>query len=795
MDHATELDHAEGVRFFETKVRPVLAQHCYECHAADEQESELRVDTLEGLLRGGHAGPSLVPGKPAGSLLVTAIGYRDNDLKMPPEQKLSDTEIADITRWVEIGAPHPDSDSVQPVQRGSEIDLQAGRQHWAFQRPQKSEPPTLDAGMVDPIDAFVLARLQDAGLQRVPPADKATLLRRATFDLTGLPPTPAEIDAFLADDSEDAFAKVVDRLLSSPHYGERWGRHWLDIARYADSNGLDENVVHAHAWRYRDYVVQSLNDDKPYSDFIVEQLAGDLLDSGDDINLRNERLIATGFLVLGPKVLAEKDEAKMEMDIIDEQLDTLGRSIMGLTLGCARCHTHKFDPISHRDYYALAGIFKSTRTMDSYKTVAQWHENLVETPQQTAAFEQHQQRVADKQKQIDQTVAAATAALETNDEKWKPAEREKHFPADTQATLKTLREELKKLQDAAPERPMAMGVVEGEVADTAVHLRGSHLTLGDIVPRRFPEVLTPEPLPPLPDDRSGRLEFARWLTDGKHPLTARVMVNRIWRGHFGKGLVGTVDNFGLQGDPPTHPELLDWLAVRFVEQGWSIKAMHRMIMLSETYQTSSRYDADNAALDPDNQLYWRYDLRRLEAEAIRDGLLAISGNLDPTLGGSLLQLKSREYVFNHTSQDRSTYGIHRRSIYVPVIRNHLYDMFKLFDYTDASVLTGDRNTSTLAPQALFMMNSQWIDEITTAMAERLLTHDDAVEARVQRLYRQAYGRRPTTDEVSTATQFLEHFQTVLEQQADADGADDPQQMAWQALCQAVISSSEFVYLR
>lgn len=342
---------------------------------------------------------------------------------------------------------------------------------------------------------------------------------------------------------------------------------------------------------------------------------------------------------------------------------------------------------------------------------------------------------------------------------------------------------------------MAMGVVEGEIADTTVHLRGSHLTLGDVVPRRFPEVLTPDNQPPLPDDHSGRLEFARWLTDGDHPLTARVMVNRIWRGHFGKGLVKTVDNFGLQGDKPTHPELLDWLAVRFVEEGWSIKAMHRMIMLSETYQTSSRFDADSAKQDPNNRFYWRYDLRRLEAEAIRDGLLAISGTLDHTLGGSLLQLKSREYVFNHTSQDRSTYGISRRSIYVPVIRNHLYDMFKLFDYTDASVLTGDRNTSTLAPQALFMMNSQWIDDITSAMADRLLKQQGTVETHVEQLYLEAYGRRPTTDEVASATQFLTQFQTVLEQQADAESSDDGRRMAWQALCQSVVSSSEFVYLR
>ncbi|MFG0264046.1 MAG: PSD1 and planctomycete cytochrome C domain-containing protein [Rhodopirellula sp. JB055] len=792
---------AEQLDFFEAKIRPQLIDHCYECHGEDSQESELRVDTLAGILTGGLAGPSLVPGKPASSLLMTAVRYQDNDLRMPPDEKLSDIQIADLMHWIQIGAPHPDSGELGPIAQRGEVDIQTGREHWAFQPPVKVTPPSAGGSIenaTNPIDAFVLAKLEEHGLRLNPPADKRTLLRRVTFDLIGLPPTPEEIDAFLADDSPDAFARVVDRLLASPHYGERWARHWLDVARYADSNGLDENVVHGNAWRYRDYVVRSLNDDKPYDEFVVEQLAGDLLDSGDDIELRHQRLIATGYLVLGPKVLAEQDETKMAMDIIDEQIDTVGRSLMGLTLGCARCHTHKFDPISHRDYYGLAGIFQSTQTMDSYKTVAKWHENSIENPEQAAHRIAHEQQISAREKRINAKVEAAKSTLDPPaDVDAKPEEVEKRFAAETQAELKTLREELAAWKETVPEVPMAMGVLDGEIVDTPVHLRGSHLTLGEIVPRRVPEVLAWDGQPVIPDDQSGRLQFARWLTNGRHPLTARVMVNRLWRGHFGKGLVSTVDNFGLKGSPPTHPELLDWLAVQFVEEGWSIKSMHRMILLSQTYQRSSDFDSGNAALDPSNQWYWRFSLRRLEAEAIRDGLLAVSGQLDRNTGGNIMPYMNREYVFNHTSQDKSKYDSTRRSIYVPVIRNHLFDMFQLFDYTDASVLNGDRNTSTIAPQALFLMNSEMVSDLTFAFADRLLADDNDAVQRIRRLYLEAFGRPATDVEISDAVRFLSQFETLLRKDhvSSGDSEADRTRLTWQALCQAVVSSSEFVYIR
>lgn len=787
------------IQFFETKIRPLLADHCYECHGEESQESDLRVDTLLGMLKGGLAGPSVSPGKADSSLLMTAVRYQDSDLRMPPEEKLSDAQIADLANWIEMGAPHPDSSTTQPVQRGSDVDLEKGRQHWAFQPPVKHTPPKIDpnAPEENPIDAFLLAGLQDQGLQRVPLADKETFIRRATFDLLGLPPTQEEITAFVEDDSPAAVRRLVDRLLASPHYGERWGRHWLDVARYADSNGVDENIAHGNAWRYRDYVIAAFNNDKPYDQFVTEQLAGDLLESGEETSLRNERLVATGFLVLGPKFLAEQDQTKMAMDIIDEQLDTVGRSLLGLTFGCARCHTHKFDPISHHDYYGLAGIFKSTHTMDSYKTIAKWHENEIPTSAEAEHIEAHQKKVAAQEKKIADRLAEAFAQLpEVTEEKPEAkkktaAEKEKLLPAEVQGELKTLRDALKVLQDNKPEMPSAMGVTDGTIVDTPVHLRGSHLTLGDVVPRRFPQVLTSVDQPPLPAEKSGRLEFARWLTNGEHPLTARVMVNRIWHGHFGKGLVGTVDNFGLQGDRPSHPELLDWLAIRFVEEGWSLKSMHRLIMTSDAYQASSQFNAENHQKDPGNRYYWRFDLRRLEAEAIRDSLLAVSGKLNRTAGGSMLTVKNREFLFNHTSQDKSTYVTFRRSIYIPVIRNHLYDMFKLFDYSNASILNGNRNVSTIAPQALFMMNSEWMDDVTFSLADRLLAASPDSKQRIEQLYLDAYGRQPSDNETAMALKFVTQMNDNLESQSE----EEAERHAWQALCQSVVSANEFVYIR
>lgn len=780
----------EQVKFFETKVRPVLVEHCYRCHGPDKQRSDLRVDSLEGLLEGGVAGPAIVAGDPGQSLLIEAINHT-GDLKMPPKEKLADRQIADLTEWVRMGAPFP-------LPPNGESPSAKGRDFWSFKPPADPPVPAVKntTWPTSDLDRFVLAGLESKGLRPAPAADKRTLIRRATFDLTGLPPTPEEVEAFLADTSAEAFARLVDRLLASPAYGERWGRHWLDVARYADSNGLDENVAYGNAWRYRDYVVNAFNRDKPYDQFLLEQIAGDLLPPTDDLATKHERLIATGFLALGPKVLAEVDEQKMEMDIIDEQVDTLGRSVLGLTLGCARCHDHKFDPIKTEDYYALAGIFKSTRTMEHFKKVARWYENSLATEQDLALKAAHDKRVAEAK-------AAIQSVIDTANEKLKaaaaagtelPKNPESMYPPETQAELKQKREALKELEKAAPVMPVAMGVTEGTVVNVAVHLRGNHLTLGAEVPRRFPLILAGTDQPPLDLQQSGRLQLAQWLVSRDHPLTSRVMANRIWRWHFGQGLVRSTDNFGRLGDAPVNQPLLDWLAHRFMQQNWSIKAMHRLIMLSSTYQMSSDYDPQAAEVDSENHWHWRADIQRLEAEEIRDALLAVAGTLDRTIGGSLLHVKDRDYFFDHTSRDGTRYDSRRRALYLPVVRNNVYDVFQLFDFADPSVLSGNRDTTTIAPQALFMLNSELVLDASESLAARVLEQPDLDDAgRIQLVYQRAYGRPAAEAEIAKAAALVEEISKSVEP-TQSDPAKRRLQ-AWASLCQVVLAANEFIYVR
>ncbi|MFO0965129.1 MAG: PSD1 and planctomycete cytochrome C domain-containing protein [Gemmataceae bacterium] len=555
----------EHIRFFETSIRPVLAEHCYRCHGPSKQRAGLRLDSRAAILKGSSGGAVVDQSRPEKSLLLKAIRHEDPELKMPPEKKLSDRQIADLTRWVDLGLPYP-LERVVGSKDGKD------KTHWAFQPPVDPKVPAVkDATWPrSPLDNFILARLEEKGLRPAPPAERRTLIRRVTFDLTGLPPTPEEVDAFLKDAAPDAFAKVVDRLLASPHYGERWGRHWLDVARYSDSNGLDENIAYGNAWRYRDYVVAAFNQDKPYDQFLLEQLAGDLL-SATDPEARSRQLIATGFLALGPKVLAEVDEKKMELDIVDEQIDTFGRAILGMTFGCARCHDHKFDPITAKDYYGLAGIFQSTKTMEHFRKIARWHENPIADPGYAERKAAHDRRLAEAKEAITQFTRKADDAVKA---KGVAAAKnlEPHYPAETKTELKRLRDDLAKLTKAGPEMSSAMGVTEAKVMETPLYVRGNHLKPGAIVPRQAPLALTALHKPKFDSTHSGRLELARWLVRPNHPLTARVMVNRVWRWHFGAGIVATPDNFGLLAAAPSHPELLDWLAQRFVESKWSIKA-------------------------------------------------------------------------------------------------------------------------------------------------------------------------------------------------------------------------------
>jgi hypothetical protein len=639
---------------------------------------------------------------------------------------------------------------------------------WSFQPLMDTSPPSVrdTSWPRSDLDRFILAQLEDNELAPAPQARRHDLIRRVTFTLSGLPPTPREIDAFLDDDSPDALDKIVDRLLASSDYGERWGRHWLDLARYADSNGLDENVAHGNAWRYRDYIVDALNEDLPYDEFVVEQIAGDLLDSKDDKPLRRRRLIATAFLSLGPKILTEKDEAKLEMDIIDEQLDTLGRSILGLTIGCARCHDHKFDPLSTEDYYGLAGIFKSTRTMESLKLVARWSENSLATPADIAAKKAHDDEVGKLKKTIE--------PLE------KRVKGGKDITAAEKRTLAASRATLAKLEKAAPELPSAMGVADRKVTDVAVHIRGDPRRLGKIVPRRVPEQLARVVPASFSTEGSGRLELARWIARADHPLTSRVIVNRLWRWHLGRGLVDTPDNFGMRGSKPSHPRLLDHLARRFSRGGWSMKRFHRELLLSSSYRVGATRNERAASADPENRLLALAQVRRLEAETLRDAVLAVSGRLQRGVGGpSLTHVKNRGYFFDHTSKDLTKYDSRRRSIYLPVVRNHLYDAFQLFDYPDSSVASGDRASTTTAPQSLFLLNNDLLLDASESLAERARAAGASLRGRIDAIYRRALGRMPSEREAKRAAAFL------------AGEADEH----WTAFAQVLLMSNEFLHTR
>ena len=658
------------------------------------------------------------------------------------------------------------------------MDLAKGREHWAFQPVQRAALPAVKAKdwPQNGIDHFILARLEKAGLQPAPAAAPRDLQRRLNYALSGLPPK--------ANSKFVNLKSEIENLMATPQYGERWARHWLDVVRYADSNGLDENAAHANAWRYRDYVVNAFNADKPYDQFLIEQIAGDLQakDSQEDARQR-ELFIATGFLSLGPKVLAEPDKVKMEMDIIDEQIDTLGKALLGLTLGCARCHDHKFDPIPTADYYALAGIFKSTKTMESLKTIAKWHENSVATPAEKRLREKHDVLIDAQKKVVTAFTEKANAQLLVSLKIDKlPAKPGEKYPKTTRDELGKLRAALKQLEDNPPPLVSAMGVTDGNATELPVFVRGDHNTPASLKqPRRFPQVLSDGK--PLGNENSGRLALAQWIADKKNPLTARVMVNRVWRWHFGRGLVATTDNFGLLGERPSHPDLLDWLAAWFMDNGWSVKKLNTLILTSATYQMSSTASPAALQQDANNVLLSRAPLRRLEAEPLRDSLLELGGLLDKQVGGFVWTFENYKLVFNHTSEDATTYESNRRALYLPVIRNHVYDLFELFDFPDPGTVNGNRADSTIAPQALYLMNSPLVLRATESMAEALLKEGDLTNAqRVQRLYAQVFNRPPTVKETQRAVVFINNF------------AQD-RLASWQALSQALVSSNEFLYLK
>jgi hypothetical protein len=702
---------AVGIEFFEKRIRPILVEHCYRCHSASVKNPKggLRLDTREGILKGGDSGPALVPGDVERSLLIRAIRYQDQKLVMPPRGKLSAEAIADLERWVKLGAPDP-RDGKQPVTTTQPVDRAGNRDFWSLQPLRSPEPPPIKTGGWDrtSIDRFILTRQEATGLTPAPPASRRVLIRRAYFDLIGLPPTPAEMDAAILDQSEKWFEKLIDQLLASPHHGERWARHWLDVARFAESDGFEFDADRKSAYPYRDFVIWALNEDLPYDRFVRWQIAGDLLEPTNPL-----AQVATGFLVAGVenKTQTRKEQERDRYDKLDDMVATVGTAFLGLTVGCARCHDHKYDPISQRDYYGLLATFGKTQA--------------IQTPLALGG----------------------------------------HFNLP---------------QDA---KPVSVYRAQGDAAkDVHFLIRGDFQQKQSLVTQDFPSVLMRGEKNASYWQRttSPRTALADWITDVEHGaghLLARVMVNRLWQRHFGQGLVATASDFGLQGARPTHSELLDWLATELIRCKWQLKPIHRLIMTSAVYQQGHQVNATNVRLDPRNQLLWRHSPRRLDAEVIRDAMLAVSGLLDRSLYGP------------GTLSDTSR----RRSIYFTVKRSRLTPALQLFDAPDALQGVGARNTTTVPSQALWQLNNSQVRQCADALAARLLDRPErSLEKLIDDGYRQTLAREP---EAAERAALLEFFRLQMRSHRD-DGSSEREsrQRATVEYCQMLLCVNEFIYV-
>jgi len=916
-----------GIELFEKKIRPVLVKHCYGCHSAraKEVQGELLLDSRAGIRRGGASGPAVVPGKPEESLILGALKHET--FEMPPDRRLPDRVVADFRRWIELGAPDPRDGRPKPS-----ANWDQGRDHWAF-RPVEphAPPPVKQSGWArTPVDRFILARLEAQGLSPGRDASDEVLLRRVYFDLWGLPPTVEEVRRFLADRRADRWPRLVDRLLADPRFGQRWGRHWLDVVRYGDSSGGGRSLLFPQAWRFRDYVIRAFNQDKPFDRLVLEHLAGDLLPE-QDWRRRQDNLIATAFLVLGPINYELQDKPLLRVEVIDEQLSTVGKAFLGMTLGCARCHNHKFDPIPMRDYYALAGIFHSTKSLVPGNVSGFTTRPLPLSPQQQARWDHYQKRRRELQHQIQETkkqlgqlrqkrarllgLQPEKAVVVDDDQArltgpWQRSRGVKPFvgqgyryssspgaqavyqmqlppgrylvqlsytahtnrcrrvrvrirhaqgtaerfldqrqgndhpqgfhdlghfsftaeapatvslqaagpgvliadavrfvplaaassPKQEETTAKALarlerqlqqlrqrqkqaESELRHLEQNAPEEPpQVMSVLEQpEPGDWHICLRGDLRRPGPRVPRGFLSVVGSLGIT-VPEDQSGRLELARWIAHPRNPLTARVYVNRVWQHLLGRGLVATPDNFGTTGQEPTHPELLDYLAAWFVQNGWSTKRLVRLIVLSRVYQLSSDPRQQQARVDPANRLFWRAERKVLEAEALRDAMLYVSGQLDLSLGGPAFppSLK-REFGYRPSSR--------KRSVYLPVLRNTLPELFQVFDFANPNMVVGRRSRSVLPTQALYLMNSPFVLEQAERAAARLLEEEADPQRRLHRAFVRFLGRPPVEAERKAAEQFLGRRLSV-----GGDSGREAELWAWTLLCQGLFATLDFRFV-
>jgi mono/diheme cytochrome c family protein len=793
------------VQFFEAKVRPILAENCYKCHGRQKQKGGLRLDSSAALREGADSGAVIVPGKPKESVLIRAVNHQGP--KMPPNNKLKPEDIAVLTEWVAKGAPWPETQVV----KSAHLDIEkAKRTYWAFQPVKDGPVPKVKdaAWPLNSIDQFILAKLEEKGLQPVSVADKRTLIRRATFDLIGLPPTPEAIDAFLADKSPEAFSRVVDRLLDSPQYGERWGRHWLDLVRYADTAGDNSDYPVPPMYKYRNWVIRAFRQDKRYDQFLREQIAGDLMPAASEQD-KYDKIIATGYLANARRFGGYKDDDKSYPRYpwhltIEDTIDNLGRTVLGLTVNCARCHDHKFDPLSNEDYYALYGFFQSTRypwpgieddkvPRDFVPLVSPEEVAKAQTERQRkiAALDAEIKRLEDQKAAGDKALQNAMTAQAAKRETL-VAEAKKRLE-ELDKALSAPRQERGLLDKKALPIPMAYAVAEGtkKVGNAHLHIKGNPERPGKEVPRRFLLVLGGQKLP-AEVKGSGRLELAQWLTHPGNPLTARVMVNRIWQYHFGKGIVATPSDFGTRGKAPTHPELLDFLAARFVASGWSVKSMHRSIMLSRTYQLASRDNAANAKVDMNNDYLWRFNRRRLDAESIRDMMLAISGTLDRSRGGPHPFPDQTTWEFSEHNPFKAVYDTKHRSVYLMTQRFQKHPFLALFDGADPNASTASRITSTTALQALFLLNDPFVHQQAKGLTARLLSDraDDA--GRIERAYQLALGRPASAEEQSAAIDYLRQVRVKL--QATGAPIDQLTAQTWQSFVRALFLTNEFIYV-
>lgn len=825
---------AEQIAFFEKKIRPVLAEKCYKCHAENSEKIKggFVLDTREGIRRGGDNGPGIVPGDLVKSLVIESLHYTNKDMQMPPEKsggKLPDSVIADFEQWVRMGAPDPREGAASVVK--SEWDTEKAKNHWAYQPVKQAAAPAVkDASWPkNDIDRFILAGLEAKGIKPVGDAQPDVLLRRVCFDLTGLPPTPEQVDYFLTNHDPQAFEKIVDALLQSPRFGERWGRHWLDVARYAESTGKDVNCLLPHAWRFRDYVIESFNKDKPFNDFIREQIAGDLMQAKDSRD-RAMKQIATGFLAIGSRSLNERSPKQYALDTADEQIDAVTQAVLGLTVACARCHDHKFDPIPQNDYYALAGIFLSTETL--YGTSPNFQNlkssPLIELPTDCGLprmpLRMTPERRAEIEKDLTKTERYGAVQFYTTAAKALFTGKGFNINNDPQklvlfvginAKIGECKTELSSYDSEGRQKLLAMGVRDypgtsaskpptkpksveevfqmiagrpaqfSSINDSALFARGDVDKPGSRVPRGFVSVIASKS-PSIPSKESGRRELADWLVADTNPLTARVFANRVWYWLFGRGIVSTVDNFGAMGQPPSNPALLDHLALRLQSDGWSMKSLIKEIVMSHAYHLAATHDVRNFEADPENTLVWRMTPRRLDAECIRDAMLAVSGglNIEAPVGSAVAQygdgaiggfpIKSLRAPLS--DEPFLAAGGDMRSVYLPVPRNAVPDALTVFDFAEPSAVNGSREVTTVPSQALYLLNNDFVTRQARRFADKLRPLPE--NQRAAAAFKLAFARAPMANETRAAQRFFADYPRL-----DGD--------VLTSFCRALLGSAEF----